>query len=157
MRRRIIKDIYHVKKPTYKEVKEQANSAYRFLNECYFNGELPQTDIHLSNDKIIREGNAAAFYDVDAREIYISIAVWKDWDTTAMIQNLFHEMIHMYNHIIKQVSDIEYKGTQYHTKQFLTTALEHGGAFPYTDADPENGFSDIELPAAAVMDAIGAI
>lgn len=133
------------KKPTRAEIKEQANSAFSLMNKVLFANVLPETDIILSNRKEIRDG-ALGYYEPEIVRIAIAESYWKNWDTTGMIQVIFHEMIHMYNFLINGKEDVIIQGNgQYHTELFLKTAEQFGGIYPYSEPDPVQGYSDIEL------------
>lgn len=131
-----------ITKPNRKETKAQANRAYKAMNTLLFDGALEDIDIKLSNTEPIRNGEAFALYCPQSKNIYLRESLVADWDTTALINELFHEMIHKYNHEIAHVSD--YKNG-YHTHEFLEAAEQHGGFFVDEIPDEETGYNNIEL------------
>lgn len=133
---------------TRKEIKEQANKAYKLINTFFFDNQLPETDIILSNNSYTRSNpDTIAYFDGWDKTIHLCEKYdFTCWDTSDIIENVFHEMIHMYDHLILHKRDYgENDKESYHNEIFLTTALEHGAEFPYPQPDPELGYSEIRL------------
>lgn len=106
----------------------ELEKAFRLINEELFNNELPTPIItaiptsrcyahYVPYDIWNTKGNGK-------REINISTA-YLDRPIENLIASLIHEMVHMYNDVILNISDTSNKGV-YHNKQFKKQAEAHG-------------------------------
>ena len=106
----------------------ELEKAFRLINEELFNNELPTPII-----TVIPTPRAYAHYvpydiwsakDGAKREINIASGTL-DRPIENIIASLIHEMVHMYNDVILNISDTSNKGV-YHNKQFKKQAEAHG-------------------------------
>lgn len=130
----------------------ELEKAFRLINEELFDNELPTPII-----TVIPTPRAYAHYvpydiwsakDGAKREINIASGTL-DRPIENIIASLVHEMVHMYNDVILNISDTSNKGV-YHNKQFKKEAEAHGLIVTRSD---KYGYSHTE-PSDTIIDFI---
>ncbi|MGN0488206.1 MAG: SprT-like family protein [Ruminococcus sp.] len=131
----------------------ELEKAFRLINEELFDNELPTPII-----TVIPTPRAYAHYvpydiwsakDGAKREINIASGTL-DRPIENIIASLVHEMVHMYNDVILNVSDTSNKGV-YHNKQFKKEAEAHGlivtrsEKYGYSHTEPSDTIIDFIL------------
>ncbi len=107
----------------------QLEKLFRMMNEDFFSGQLEQPVITIqSTPRAYGHYSVAPIWTVNGEEKKHEINIGAgtlDRDIEYTVATLLHEMVHMYDDTVLNVSDCSRQGT-YHNKQFKATAERVG-------------------------------
>ena len=139
--------------PTLGKTTFELERLFRILNNAYFNDELPRPIITVqtsgkkptlgwcSSDKRWKEGDKAAYYEINMSAEYLTRS------NVEIVTTLLHEMVHLYcsQHNIKDTS----RSGTYHNEKYRNAAETHGLTITYND---KYGWHDSTLANPDILD-----
>ncbi|MDR0325032.1 MAG: SprT-like domain-containing protein [Oscillospiraceae bacterium] len=139
--------------PTLGKTTFELERLFRLLNAEYFADELERPIITVqtsgkkpalgwcSNDKRWKEGDKAAYYEINLSAEYLTRS------DVEIVTTLLHEMVHLYcsEHGIKDTS----RSGTYHNEKYKTAAEAHGLTITYND---KYGWHDSTLKDPAIIE-----